>query len=283
LNLFRRSIEKFCYRHPRFGIPRLMLYIVIACAAAFLLYMMDTTNTFLYYIGFSPDHILHGQIWRLITWIFYPSSSNLFLLLVMLYFYYFIGTSLENQWGTGQFTIYYIIGVILTIVYGFVVWLATGVTVMLSSYYLNLSMFFAFAVLFPDQQVLLFFIIPIKIKWLAYLDAALFIYSVIVDPFPINLLPIVAVLNFIIFCGGDLLHSIRRPIRVRTSKQTINFKKAAKKIRHEQHQGNYRHKCCVCGRTDVDYPNLEFRYCSRCAGYHCFCEDHINNHIHFTE
>ena len=106
-----------------------------------------------------------------------------------------------------------------------------------------------------------------------------FVISVLMNPFPLNLLPVVAVLNFFIFCGGSLLRN--RPAR--TSKSTINFRRESRRIRREQESKLYTHKCAVCGRTDVDHPELEFRYCSRCQGYHCFCSDHINNHIHFTE
>ncbi|MBR6352565.1 MAG: hypothetical protein IKS25_00450, partial [Oscillospiraceae bacterium] len=136
-----------------------------------------------------------------------------------------------------------------------------------------------FAVLFPDMQVLLFFIIPVKMKWLAILDAAFFVYGILTASFPMNLLPVVAVLNFFLFCGGDLLRMLPR----RPSAKTVNFRRESERIRREQRDQLYRHKCAVCGRTDVTNPELEFRYCSRCAGYHCFCQDHINNHIHFTE
>jgi hypothetical protein len=155
----------------------------------------------------------------------------------------------------------------------------------LNTHYINLSMFFAFAALFPETRLLLFFIIPVKVKWLAYFDAALFIYGMIVSPFPLSLLPAVAILNFFIFCGDILISSIGT-FRRRYSPQAINFRKASKQVHRNQVNRTstpYRRKCAVCGRTDTDYPNLEFRYCSRCAGYHCFCIDHINSHIHFKE
>ena len=128
-------------------------------------------------------------------------------------------------------------------------------------------------------ELLLFYCIPIKIKYLAFLDAALFVVAVITTSFPLNLLPVVAVLNFFIFCGGQLWS--KRPRR--SSKNTVNFRRESQRIRRQQEQKLYNHKCAVCGRTDTDFPELEFRYCSRCQGYHCFCQDHINNHIHFTE
>ena len=272
----RRKIEEFCYRHPGFGIPNLMRYIVIANAVFWLLGAVNPV--LMNYLLFNPALILRGQIWRLISFVFIPPSTGI-LAFIAFYFYYWIGTTLENQWGTGQFTIYFFTGVILTILYGFVIFFITGRSMSLSSTYIFLSMFFSFAALFPDMQVLFLFFIPVKMKYLALVDAAFFLYDIIVMPFPQNLLPVVAVLNFLLFCGGELKNLLPR----RQSKSTINFKRESARIRYEQREKLYTHKCAVCGRTDTEYPNLEFRYCSRCVGYHCFCEDHINNHIHFTE
>ena len=272
----RRKIEEFCYKHPGFGIPNLMRYIVIANAV---FWLMGAVNPVLMnYLLFNPALILRGQIWRLISFVFIPPSTGV-LAFIAFYFYYWIGSTLEQQWGTGQFTIYFFTGVILTILYGFAIFFITGRSVSLSSTYIFLSMFFSFAALFPDMQVLFMFIIPVKMKYLALVDAAFFVLSVATTPFPENLLPVVAVLNFLIFCGGELKSMLPR----RQSRSTINFKRESARIRYEQREKLYTHKCAVCGRTDTEYPNLEFRYCSRCVGYHCFCEDHINNHIHFTE
>lgn len=272
----RSKIEEFCRKHPGFGIPNLMRYIVIANVV---FWIMGAINPVLMnYMLFNPALILRGQIWRLISFVFIPPSTGV-LAFIAFYFYYWIGSTLEQQWGTGQFTIYFFTGVILTILYGFLIYFITGRSVSLSSTYIFLSMFFSFAALFPDMQVLFMFIIPVKMKYLALVDAGFFLLSVITTPFPENLLPVVAVLNFLIFCGGELKNLLPR----RQSKSTINFKRESARIRREESQKLYTHKCAVCGRTDADYPNLEFRYCSRCVGYHCFCADHINNHIHFTE
>ena len=272
----RRKIEEFCARHPNFGIPNLMRYIVIANVVFWILGAIN--QPLMSYLYFNPALILRGQIWRIISFVFIPPSTGV-LAFIAFYFYYWIGNTLENQWGTGQFTIYFFTGVILTVLYGFLIYFVTGRSVNLSSTYIYLSMFFSFAALFPDMQVLFLFIIPVKMKYLALVDAAFFLISVITTPFPENLLPVVAVLNFLIFCSGDLKAMLPR----RQSKGTINFKRESARIRREQQDKLYTHKCAVCGRTDTDYPDLEFRYCSRCAGYHCFCSDHINNHIHFTE
>jgi hypothetical protein len=278
-------IDLFCYRHPRFGVHNLMLYIVIGNAVAWLFSAMDTTGLLINGLAFSADAIMHGEVWRLVTFILVPQGGGFFFLL-MLYFYYFIGSTLEREWGTGRFTIYYLAGMLLTIAYGLITYFVTGLSYSLSASYINLSMFFAFATLFPETQVLLFFIIPIKIKWLAIIDAAYFAYEIIAmlgsGYGMMSFLPLVAILNYFIFCG-DWLFDLLRPERIRQKSKTINFRRAAAKANKEMRNKPYNYKCSVCGKTDVSDPDLEFRYCSRCAGYHCFCQDHINNHIHFSE
>ena len=270
-------VERFCYKHPRFGIPNLMRYIAIGSAAFWVLGLVN--DNILDYTTFSAGAVLHGELWRVLTFFFIPYDGS-FLGLFAIYLYYMIGTTLEQHWGTGQFTIFFFSGAILTMLYGILMYLAFGQDSNLTPTYVYLAMFFAFAVYFPDLQLLLFFILPIKIKYLAIVNAVLFAVGVITTSFPANLLPVVALLNFLIFCGGELWRMLGGR---KTSKNAVNFRREARRIRYEQAQKLYNHKCAVCGRTDTDYPDLEFRYCSRCAGYHCFCQDHINNHIHFTE
>lgn len=276
-----KRIDMFCYRHPRFGVPNLMLYIVIISLAVWLLSIMDPSKTLMSFFVFSPERILKGEVWRLVSFIFVPQSLS-FWELLFFYFYYWIGNVLEKEWGTPRFNIFLISGVLLTAVYGFVIYFITKQSIAVTTYFIYLSMFFSFATLFPDVQVLFMFIIPIKVKWLAYLDAAFFLLSMLTQSFPFNLLPLVAVLNYLVFFGDDLFSSLRSN-KARYNKTTVNFNREKQKIKYEQKNASYTKKCAVCGRTDTDYPDLEFRYCSRCAGYHCFCQDHINNHIHFTE
>ncbi len=278
-----QRIDRYCALHPRFGIKNLILYIIIGNAALWLFGMIDTTNTLRTLLSFSAEAIfLKGQVWRLVTFILVPSGGSSLLFFITLYFYYFIGNTLEQYWGKGKFTIYYLCGMLFNIIFGILVWLLTGRDVTVTTLYINLSMFFAFATLFPETRVLLFFIIPVKIKWLAYFDAALFLFAVITTSFPANLLPIVAILNYLLFCGGWLIDFVR-PARFQQKKKTVDFKKAAKKYNQEQAKKPYTRKCEVCGRTDVSDPNLEFRFCSKCGGYHCFCIDHINSHVHFKD
>ena len=273
----KKWIELFCRKHPYFGIPNLMKYITIANAV---LWLLNAVNSrILPYMVFSPYWILRGQVWRLISFVFIPPSTGI-LAFIAFYFYYFLGSTLEQQWGTARFNLYFFSGVVLTILFGFLIYWITGVSVSLTAYYLFLSMFFSFAVLFPDMQVLLFFVIPVKMKWLAILDALFFLYGIFTTPFPANLVPVVAILNFFLFCGEDLLVMLGV---YKKSANTISFQRAAREIRRKQAASLYHHKCAVCGKTDTDYPDLEFRYCSKCAGYHCFCQEHINSHIHFKE
>lgn len=280
-------LDRFCYKHPRLSIPGLMRYIVIGNVLVFLLNMFSTsgaigTNLFC----FSASAILHGQIWRIITFIFVPyTSSNLLLFILTLYFYYFIGTALEREWGSNKFTIFYFFGVILNILIGFLVGSA-------SMYYVNMSMFFAFATLYPDLQFLLFFIIPVKAKWLAWIDAAYFAYAVLrylaAGYFLYALIPIVAVLNYLLFfasdIGGKFSYWKGRAKQSASQNQhrasyggpkVVNFHNAK-----TQTKTDYLHKCAVCGKTDLTDPQMEFRYCSKCNGYYCYCADHINSHIH---
>ncbi|MBO4331349.1 MAG: rhomboid family intramembrane serine protease [Oscillospiraceae bacterium] len=257
-----------------------MMYIIIGNVAVYLFSVMDSTGMLAYYLYLSPQLILRGQIWRLVTFVFVPETENLILLALFLYFYYFIGSSLEREWGSGKFTVYYLCGMLLTVIYGFIASIVySGSLFFIGASYINLSMFFAFAALYPENRVLLFFIIPVKVKWLAYVDAAFFLISMIKGR---TLLPLVGVLNFLLFCGY-LFKPFFSRLKWRSSPNVINFKKEVRKARRENDSAPYRRKCAVCGRTDADYPELEFRYCSRCSGYHCFCIDHINNHVHFTE
>ena len=282
MKAFSRVIDRFCQKHRRFGIPRLMLYLVIISAIVFIL----SGEGMFALLSFHPGLILSGQVWRLVTWIFIPVTSNIIWAAVALYFYYFVGSTLEREWGAGKFTFYYIFGVLLNIIYGFVMWFALGIPTILTPIYLNLSMFFAFATLFPDVSIRLFFIIPIKVKWMGLVNAGFFLLSIVqgilAQQIFSALLPVVAILNYFLMCGDELLAHLR-PLRARTSPQVINYKKASKQVKKEMADKPYRHKCAVCGKTDTEYPDLEFRYCSKCEGYHCFCLDHINNHIHFEE
>lgn len=269
------KIDRFCYKHPRFGIPNLMTIIVICTCAVYLLNLFSNyTLTPLLY--FSRYYILKGQVWRLLSFIILPDSTGIFWFAISMYFYWFIGSNLEREWGAGKFTIYYFSGVLLTVITG----LFTGYATMS---YVNLSLFLAFATLFPNLRFMVLFIIPVKAKWLAWIDGAVlllnFIGNLISMQWGSAILIVVSLLNYLIYFWDELMYYVRRQKRS-TSRKTMDFKRATQAKRDNK---GYIHKCAVCGRTDTDYPDLEFRYCSRCVGYYCYCMDHINNHVHITE
>ena len=278
------AVDSFCARHPRFGISNLMRVVVIGNILVYFLMLLSDYSA-IRFLTFNLEGLLHGEIWRILTYVFVPAYSGAFSLIISLYFYYWIGSTLENRWGTERFNLYYIGGVLLTAVGVTIASLITGQygLSIAGAEYVNLSMFLAFAAMFPDAQVLLFFLIPIKIKWLAWLDGGLFAVNIITALMHGNIVgvivPLLALLNFAIFIWPEVHYRTER-FRYQRRPQTIQFKKA---VAQQQKDKGYHHKCCVCGRTDTDYPNLQFRYCSKCAGYHCFCEDHIFNHVHFTE
>ena len=285
MRAFSRAIDRFCQKHRNFGISRLMLYIVIISASLFILGLLGIP--LLNFFFFDINLIRSGQIWRLFTWIFMPIRTDILFYAIALFFYYSIGSTLEREWGAGKFTIFYFLGVLFYTVYALFLGFVFGnATFYLEPIYLNFSLLFAFATIFPDYTIRLFFVIPLKIKWLAIFTAAFFVFQIIMGIIAgsvlVALLPLVAVLNYILVCGDDLLTSIKPFIKVHTSPQVISFKKAAKQAKQDLADKPYRHKCAVCGKTDVDYPDMEFRYCSRCNGYHCFCSEHINNHVHFS-
>ena len=290
MRALQQWLERFCRKHSRLGIPGLMKYIVIGNILVFILDMFGVGGVYAAsnLLSFSSSSILHGEVWRLITFVFVPyiagrRIADFLWLAILLYFYYWIGTALEREWGTAKFTIFYLFGVVLNILMGFVVGVAT-------MSYVNLSMFFAFATLFPDMQVLLFFIIPVKVKWLAWVDAAFFAFTIVrllIAGHPLYaLLPVIAILNYLLFFASDIGDTLgywkrRADSRVgrKTGPKVINFNNAKTRTKAGAKEA-YLHKCAVCGKTDVSDPGMEFRYCSKCNGYYCYCIDHINSHIH---
>ena len=262
-----------------------MLYIALGSALVNILCIIDKTDMLYYLLCFSRSAILQGQIWRLFTYPLTFNSGSLLLTAVALLCYYSLGRAMENLWGTLKFNLYYFTGVILMDVYCM---LFGG---MADASYLNLSLFLAYATLYPNAQFLLMFIIPVKAWIFALLDLILVIYGLAVYPFPYNLFSVVSLLNYFLFFGKDILNVV--PVSWQVNARRLFKKKPAKRTgtipfpnagSYEASTATpktpYTHRCAVCGKTDVSHPELEFRYCSRCNGYHCYCQDHISNHTH---
>lgn len=282
----RRKFELYCYKNRNKGIPNLMLYIVLGTAVVYVMSRMYG-NAFLYYLlCFDRGAILQGQVWRLITYPLTYSAGNLLLTAVSLFCYYSLGRAMENIWGTLRFNLYYLSGVVMMDVYCLLFGGQADVV------YLNLSLFLAYATLFPDAHFLLFFIIPVKAWIFALVDLVFVVVGLVSYPFPYNLFSVVSLANYFLFFGKDVLNVIPMSWRTNASRlfrkkpqttrraKVIQFDAGSYEASHATPKAPYTHKCTVCGRTDVSNPELEFRYCSKCKGYYCYCQDHINNHVH---
>ncbi len=288
----RTRFERFCYRNRDKGIPNLMLYLSLGSALVYLMSTFANNDILYYWLMFDRDLILQGQVWRLFTYPLTYSGGSLLLTAITLFCYYSLGRAIEHQWGTLRFNLFYLSGVVLMDIYCMV--FDGGYA---DVYYLNLSLFLAYATMYPDAHFLLFFIIPVKAWIFAVLDLALTLFHVISYSvpqflFPHNLFPLVAIANYFLFFGKNVANVIpvswranaRRLFRKQpkaSGPKVIPFPKAGSyEASAARPQSPYNHRCTVCGRTDVDAPELEFRYCSRCKGYHCYCIDHISNHEH---
>lgn len=285
----RRSVDswldRFAYKHSRFAVPDLMRYIVFGTAIVYVLDMFSD-NMLSAFLSFSFPAIIHGQIWRLVSFIIVPDSMNILWTVVSLLFYYSIGTTMEREWGSAKFTLFYACGILLTILSGVISGLFGAGYVSMTA--VNQSLFLAFATLYPNAQIRLYFILPLKAKWLAIFYVVMMGWNVLSTFFkyPLALVPYVLLLilppilaslvNYALFFWSDLSNAMGLA-RHRASRQTVNFKQAT---RHAQQQKGYLHKCAVCGKTDTEYPDMEFRYCSKCNGYYCYCMKHINDHVH---
>ena len=294
LKKLNSAVERFAINHPRFGIPDLMRYVVIGQVLVYLLYMFSSYSA-ISFLVFDLGHLLQGEVWRLVTWLFLPVSFRPFTFLISLVCYYSIGTTLERSWGTAKFSLYYLCGMVVSVIAVILASLISGYWgwTLSGGYYLNMTLFLALAVLYPSANINLWVVIfplRLKAKWLAWAYAAFLAIDLVQSIAALDLvgvlLPIVSMLNFLVFFWPELTGFLgfqTSRMRHQTSRQTINFKSAVYQQRKKDAERGYRHKCAVCGRTDASHPELEFRYCSRCQGYNCFCQDHIFNHEHFTE
>lgn len=288
LNKLERKFGKYAVHH-------LMYYIILLYALGF---VINLVNPSIYndWLSLNAPAILRGQVWRIFTYIIYPPTGDLIFILFSLYFYYMIGTTLERQWGAFRFNLYFFTGVLLNALAAIVVYLIWGTVLQMGTYYINLSMFFAFAAIYPDMQVLFMWIIPIKIKWLAIIDGIYFAATIlagfcskylstamvyrllnlgIIPSMSYAVMALMALLNFLIYATSF------RSVRRMAPKEVYRRKTYAHKMEKAQPPKNApRHKCAICGRTEKDFPDLEFRFCSKCEGNYEYCQDHLFTHEH---
>ena len=284
----RKKFELFCFRNRNKGIPNLMLYIALGTGLVYL-FSLISNSYFLYsLLYFDRELILRGQIWRLFTYPLTYNAGNLLLTAISLLCYYSLGRAMENIWGTCRFTLYYLSGIVLMDIYCMLFGGYASVT------YLNLSLFLGYATLYPNASFLLFFIIPVKAWIFALVDLVLVLSSLLTDPFPANLFSVISLANYFLFFGKDVLNVIPMSWRVNARRllrrkkggkatpraKVIPFDAGSYQASTADVRAPYTHRCTICGRTDLSDPDLEFRYCSRCKGYYCYCQDHISNHTH---
>ena len=291
LKNLRGKFERFCYQNRSKGIPNLMLYVTLGSAIVYLLSMFDQSYTLYNALCFDRELILQGQIWRLITYVFTYDAGHLLITAIGLFCYYTLGRAMENIWGTLRFNLFYLSGILMMDIFCMIFGGWADIS------YLNMSLFLAYATLFPDARFLFLYIIPVKAWIFALIDLALSIYSVfqltVYGLFPYSLFPLVAIANYFLFFGKDVLNVIpmswrvnagrlfrKKPKQNSNKNSTLFYTAGSYQASTASVKKPYTHRCTICGRTDVSDPELEFRYCSRCNGYHCYCEDHINNHTH---
>lgn len=284
-------LNKLEEKFGRYAIPNLPKIIVFLYAIG---YVIQRISPELFYmLNLNPYLVLHGQVWRLVTFLMVGPSTNLIFIIFVLLFYYSIASSLEQVWGAFRFNMYYFIGVLGTILGAFLTYAAlafsggelAGAAVYMDTFYLNITLFLAYAMMFPDMQVYLYMILPIRVKWLAYLDGIYLAYIFVRSGFTVygisvKVSIIVALLNFLLFFFS--MKKIRSrgvsfASKISGERQRRNFQ--TKASRGHKKDGAV-HECAICHRTELDDPTLEFRYCSKCDGDYEYCQDHLFTHKH---
>ena len=304
---YHTRFQRFLLRNRDKGIPNLMLYIIIGCGIVGVLNTLGYTQLYSL-LCFDKQLILKGQVWRLFSYVFTMIDTNFILLFIALYCFYSLGRAVESNWGTLKFNLFYLTSILIMDLFAMIFDNGTieyvayeGATVIYhstnsifySSYMsslLHLSLVICFATLYPDNQFLIFFIIPIKAKILSLIYLGYVVYEVVTltvqgPGLPHNLFPLIAMLPYFLFAGKNVMNLLPLSWRIKRRRKNTT-KKAAPQTGSipfrpaKPEPADFNHKCTVCGRTDQTNPELEFRYCSRCAGYHCYCQDHISNHEH---
>ncbi len=285
-------MSKFEKKFGKYAIRNLTTVLIICYVIGYLLQML--APSVLMYLTLDPYAILHGQIWRIVSWLLIPPTAassvngimDLFFTFIMLYFYYSLGSSLERTWGTYRYNVYIFGGILFTLAASFISlpiiaftmggqsleWAMAFGSLFYSTYYVNMSIFLAFAVTFPNMQVLFMFFIPVKVKWMGIIYLFMLVYEAI---FSGNLFTFFAIgaslVNFAVFYLSSRKHLAPKQIKRRVQYQ------------HEVRRSRpniTKHKCAICGRSEEDDASLEFRFCSKCNGNYEYCQEHLFTHEH---
>lgn len=255
-------LDKLERRFRPFAIPNVTLFLVIGQSIFFVIGLVQPG--IIEQMFLVPELVLQGEIWRLVTFIFLPPRTNPIFAAFALYILYVMGTALETHWGEFRYNVYLLIAILLTIA---VAWLVPGSIG--TNFYITVSIFLAFAYLYPDFEILLFFILPVKMKWLAYIAWAGLLLAFLFGDWATRWYIQAAVANFFIFFGNDLRHRLKNRGR-RMARQAAARAEADRPL----------HRCEVCGITEKTNPDEDFRYCPACTGGKCYCSEHIFAHSH---
>lgn len=276
-------LDKLERKLGRFAIPNLTVYLLIGYVIGFgVMYLMPEMVG---YLTLEPALILRGQVWRLISWVLIPPTTNLISLVFLVLLYYSLGTALERTWGSFRYNVYIFSGLLFTVLavfglYAFY-YFRYGVEVPLSvigligTNYITMSIFLAFAAIYPNMEVMLYFILPIKMKWMALVYVGLAGYDFLNGGIGIRVAIGASLLNFVIFFLSTRNFKRFGP---REQARKAKFKKQSRP--HMTYTNGAHHRCAVCGRTELDDPCLEFRFCSKCNGNYEYCQDHLFTHEH---
>jgi len=258
-----RILDKLQRRFSRFAVPNVTVGLIVCQVAVYV--AQFTHPGVLDKVALIPALVLQGEVWRLVSFLFQPPLDNPLFAFFFWYLFYLMGTALEQTWGVFRYNVFLLIGYLATVAVSFVTPEQPTFNVFLQG-----SVFLAFAFLYPDFQLLLLFLIPVKIKWLALLQWIGYFYALVFVPsWPIRLATLAAISNFLLFFWGDLLRRIRS-----------GHWKMVHQADQIQQRDKPRHQCRICGRTEKTDPELSFRYCSKCAGSCCYCEEHLQDHEH---
>ncbi len=281
------NMNKWEKKFGKYAIPNLTPILLLCYVVGYVIEIFNPN--FLMYLTLNPYLILHGQIWRLFTWIIIPPYSLDPFVIIMLLFYYNIGTTLERTWGTFVYNLYVLSGILFTIVASFLsmgcfylfygelaaagadFFFAQG-ALSFGTYYICLSLYLAFAATYPDAQVLLMFVIPVKMKWMGIVNLVLMGIQLLFGGFFTRFAVAAALLNFGMFYLVNIKRVISSPRQIRRRNQFKREIRSGSRVT--------KHKCAICGRTDEDDPTLEFRFCSKCNGNYEYCQYHLFTHEH---
>ena len=300
-------LDKLERKFGRYAIPHLMRYIIFGTGLVYAISFFYPN--ILYLLNLDPAYVMKGQIWRIFTFILVPSSRGIMTIL-SLFCYYWIGDALERTLGTFKFNLYYLIGWFCLAVTMFIFYFAFHIEIVMVAQmsYFNQSLFIALATLFPDISVLLFFFIPVKGKWIGWISAALILVEFVLNGFPLKMLILASFVPYIIYFLPGLIrrwkaYFRRRDYQKKASGAAPRMSKPYSQSFGNQYRGTQNvqrnpqgmssaaergkiindvafHRCAVCGLTELDDPNMSFRYCSQCNGNYEYCENHIHNHTH---